>query len=321
MNEEAQGVGATLRAAREARGWTTNDVAGRLRLMARQIEAIENEDFAKLGHPVFARGFVRNYAKLLGMEPDELLGQMTRVRIAPPQEEVESVPFAPAEGFWKSPWVWIAAAVAVVVIAIPVGLYLWLSGGEEEHAAPAVEQAVPPPPPPPAPVLETPPAAPAEAAPAAPEAGKPSSAPAAAAPAAAQPPAAPAPAPQVAMPAPAAAVPARAPAPLPPPPAATPPAVPPPVPAKPVVAPAVPAQSGAVRLQFDEAAWVQVRDSTGRTMHSGLSPAGTMLDLSGKAPFYLVVGNAAHVRVSYKGQPVDIRPFIDVTVARFTLNP
>jgi cytoskeleton protein RodZ len=73
-------------------------------------------------------------------------------------------------------------------------------------------------------------------------------------------------------------------------------------------------------MQFDQAAWVQVRDSTGRTVHSGLNPAGSTVEISGKAPFYLVVGNAANVRVSYKGKPVDLTPYIDVTVARLTIN-
>lgn len=76
-----------------------------------------------------------------------------------------------------------------------------------------------------------------------------------------------------------------------------------------------------MRMQFDQSAWVQVRDSTGRTVHSGMNLAGSAVEVSGKAPFYLVIGNAAHVRVSYKGQPVDLTPYIDVTVARLTLNP
>jgi cytoskeleton protein RodZ len=106
---------------------------------------------------------------------------------------------------------------------------------------------------------------------------------------------------------------ARPPLPFPvPPPAA-------PQPAAPEQQPA-PATGASLRMQFDESAWVQVRDSTGRMLVSGLNPSGTTVEVNGKAPFYLVVGNAVHVRVVYKGQPVDLAPFTSVNVARLTLN-
>ena len=81
------------------------------------------------------------------------------------------------------------------------------------------------------------------------------------------------------------------------------------------------ATASGLRLQFDEIAWVQVRDSSGRIVHSGLNPAASSVDINGKAPFYLVVGNAEKVRVVYKGKTVDLKPFTSVNVARLTLNP
>lgn len=303
VSEETPGVGAGLRRAREAKGLSTQDVGSRLRLMSRQVEAIEAEEFSKLGPPVFARGFVRNYAKLLGLNPDELLEQMTRVKVTPVQDDVESVPFTPSQGFWTSPLVLAGIAAAFLLIAIPVSLYLWLSSDEEE-AAPAVEQMAPPPPPPPAPQLELPPAAPA----AVPEATMPPT------PAPApvqQPQAKPVPPPQTPAPATAPQV-VRPPLPF---------QMPAPV-AQPAPAPATaPAKTSSLRMQFDESAWVQIRDSSGRMVHSGLNPAGTSVEVNGKAPFFLVVGNADHVRVHYKGQVIDLKPFTAVDVARLTLNP
>ncbi len=84
---------------------------------------------------------------------------------------------------------------------------------------------------------------------------------------------------------------------------------------------AVPSPANGLRLQFDEISWVQVRDSSGQIVHTGLNPAGASVDVTGKAPFYLVVGNADKVRVVYKGKLVDLRPFTSVDVARLTLNP
>jgi Tfp pilus assembly protein PilF len=46
--------------------------------MQRQVEAMETDDFESLGQPVFARGFVRNYARLLGLAPEVLPGRLER---------------------------------------------------------------------------------------------------------------------------------------------------------------------------------------------------------------------------------------------------
>ena len=258
MSEEGLGIGARLRAAREERGWSINDVGGRLRLTARQIGAIEAEDFAGLGQPVFARGFVRNYARLVGLDPDELLEQMTRVKASRVQE-MGSLPFTPSREFWKSPWALGGMAAMILLIAVPSGLYWWLNGDEEAKSAPAVGMAAPPPH---APVSQPAvPATPAESQPAPAQAADPS--------------------PQI----------------------------------------SAPAAATGLHLQFDDISWVQVRDGSGRIVHSGLNPAGSSLDIDGKAPFYLVVGNAAHVRVTYKGQAVDLKPFTSVNVARLTLDP
>lgn len=69
----APGPGAMLRMAREARGTTVGEVAAALKLSPRQVEAIENEDFSRLSGATFIRGFVRNYAKLLKIDPAPLL--------------------------------------------------------------------------------------------------------------------------------------------------------------------------------------------------------------------------------------------------------
>lgn len=276
MSEETPGIGANLRRAREAMGWSTRDVGSRLRLMSRQIDAIEAEDFSRLGPPVFARGFVRNYARLLGLDPDEMLEQMTRIK-TPHTQEIESLPFTPRQGFWTSPVVLAGIAAVFLLIIIPAGLYLWLNS-DEEQAAPAVEQLAPPPAPPPAPQLDVQPPVPSAVAPA------------------------------DALPQDPAATAAAQPAPV-------------AVPAAPSSMPqATPATDAGLRLQFDQSSWVQIRDSSGRVVHSGLNPAGSSVEVNGKAPFYLVVGNAHQVRVNYKGKPVDLTPFISVNVARLTLN-
>ena len=77
------GPGAYLRAAREAAGWSLEQAAQQLKLAPRQVKALEEEDFAQLPGRTFARGFVRNYARLLHLDADELLAQLPDPTRAP----------------------------------------------------------------------------------------------------------------------------------------------------------------------------------------------------------------------------------------------
>ena len=65
--------GGALRLARENQGLSVQDVASRLRLGPKQIEAIEADNFAVLPEPTIVRGFIRNYAKLLKINAQPLL--------------------------------------------------------------------------------------------------------------------------------------------------------------------------------------------------------------------------------------------------------
>ncbi len=62
------GVGAMLRQARLAAGMEISDVANRLRIKDRQIRAIEDGAFERIPGHIYAMGFIRNYAELLGLD-------------------------------------------------------------------------------------------------------------------------------------------------------------------------------------------------------------------------------------------------------------
>ncbi|MCW5575200.1 MAG: helix-turn-helix domain-containing protein [Burkholderiales bacterium] len=68
----AQRPGRTLADARAAKGMTVAEVAAQLKLSASQVEALEADDYDRLPGPVFVRGFVRNYARLLELAPEKL---------------------------------------------------------------------------------------------------------------------------------------------------------------------------------------------------------------------------------------------------------
>lgn len=69
----AQSVGAALAAARIARGASVEDVSRVLKLSVAQIKAIEADDHSQLPSAVFVRGFVRSYARLLGLDISAML--------------------------------------------------------------------------------------------------------------------------------------------------------------------------------------------------------------------------------------------------------
>jgi len=72
---------------------------------------------------------------------------------------------------------------------------------------------------------------------------------------------------------------------------------------------------------MDEESWVEVREVTsGRQILWQLQPAGTTRTLEGVPPIEVVIGNAAGVRLSYKGEQVDLQPHTQGNVARLTLR-
>lgn len=80
-------AGRQLRAAREAKGWSLEDVAGQLKLARRQVEALEHEAFDELPSNLFIRGFVRNYARLLQIDAAPLIEYLAGVLPQDPVHE------------------------------------------------------------------------------------------------------------------------------------------------------------------------------------------------------------------------------------------
>jgi len=70
---DAQNAGDILKAARIAAGFSLGEVSHRLKLSARLLDAIEADDRTKLPEAVYVRGYVRNYARLLRLDPEPLL--------------------------------------------------------------------------------------------------------------------------------------------------------------------------------------------------------------------------------------------------------
>lgn len=114
------GIGAQLRAAREARGLTLAQVAAETRIPQRHLQTIESGDFAALPARTYAVGFSRTYAKVVGLdEADvadlvraELDAQEPRDRGRPATFEPGDPARVPSRGLF---WVVVAAVVLLLL--------------------------------------------------------------------------------------------------------------------------------------------------------------------------------------------------------------
>jgi cytoskeleton protein RodZ len=303
----AEAPGTVLRAARLAQNLGVGDVARQLKLSVGQVEALESGDFQRLPGPVFVRGFIRNYARLLrvdaGLLVDSVAGGLPREEPRPAAPPSRNIPFPSAA---PRRWHWYALGLAVIVAALAA--YEFFPDGSE----PAVEEQAAPAPGAPAQAgsnaESVPDAAPQPAAaalsdemkavaPARPITGQPAArAETGAADGTRS-------APQVA---------ASAPAPD------TPPAV-----AKSVAREVQPAPAPGerqVRMVFEQASWVEIRDRSGRAIFSQLNRPGTEQRVNGRPPLAVVVGNAHGVRLTYDERPVNLAQHTKVDVARLTLQ-
>lgn len=79
----ALGVGSQLRAAREARNMSVADAAKALKLSSHQVVALEGDDWSHLPGTII-RGFIRNYARLLKLDPEPLMNALTALQMPQP---------------------------------------------------------------------------------------------------------------------------------------------------------------------------------------------------------------------------------------------
>jgi cytoskeleton protein RodZ len=87
--------GTLLKAAREAQGLSEREVADRLHLMPGYPAIIERDEYTALLHPAFARGYVKAYGKLVGVDENSLLNAFDRLRAeaaAPEPRKVRTRP-------------------------------------------------------------------------------------------------------------------------------------------------------------------------------------------------------------------------------------
>jgi len=139
---ENEAFGAALRAARQAKGSSIEDVAVFLKVSETIVRNIEVERFDVLPPRVFTRAFIRRYAELMGLDPDAMLWSYDHKTMPEPTEEIDTQPSATLPRQWTdaiAPVVaalmrelrrparqfWVFGGTVVLIVAVS-GLFLWL---------------------------------------------------------------------------------------------------------------------------------------------------------------------------------------------------
>ncbi|MBV4481046.1 RodZ domain-containing protein [Pseudomonas khavaziana] len=313
--------GDTLRQARESNGWTLAEVAVKLNLTSTSLANLEAGAFDKLPGHTFARGYIRAYAKLLGIDQTVLVQEFDQFTGTDSQgSNVHGL--GRIEEPTRVSHTILRIVSLLLLIAVIGGGFVWwqdqasqrskdLTSNAMEHveveSADGTTQIHPLDEPEDQAVAEgqTTPQVPATAEQPVPEtATVPAATPAVPAPATPTAPVAQAPA--AATPAPTTPTPAPA--------APTAPAMSPPT------TPALIAGDGRVQITFIADCWTQVTDGNGKVLFSGLKRKGDTLDQGGKPPLTLRLGFARGAQVAYNGQPVDVAPFTSGETARLKLG-
>lgn len=288
-------VGEQLRLAREARGLKVADISQMLKLGPRQVEALEGGDWNGLPGHTFIRGFVRNYARLMQLDPVPMMAQLDRTLVKPVSNlgmqdtGPAPMPESGGSGVSRRDRQFVVFGIGLVVLAalaytlmpadlsaLRTSLQTVLDSFSRKEVA---EQVVP-------------------------------SAASGSQPTAANEPVFPPGATQQQVMYPQVLAPAETPA-------------------------TSSAQGGAeaaaqtpaaanvapqLRFLFDKESWVEVRDRDNKVIFSQRLTSGAEQAVSGQGPLSLTVGYAPGVRLFWRGQPVDLAPHTKGDVARLVLE-
>jgi cytoskeleton protein RodZ len=311
-----QELGETLQREREAKGLTIKAVMEATKISRVILLALESGDRSALPHPVYTKGFVKSYARLLGLDPDELSMVVDReYQMEQPDAGDLSYDVAPnaekafqdnevgsgrrRRSIWPSFLIVLALAGAAVILVLNLNKAK-LPDGSATTPAPAGQSARPAEPGPAVPEAVAPETAPAE------EQAAPEAAPAeeqGGAEEAGQPPAV---EPAPAEPAPAQAEPAKEQAAAP---------APAPAPAEASDEEAAITQEGApaepkydhvviIRATTDKGCWIGVwRGEETKMARDFVLRKGEPLRLMFNSPRRIRIGNVSGVTVTYNGKP------------------
>ncbi len=158
MDGEEVSFGTWLRRQRELREISLREIADVTKISMRYLEALEQDHFDVLPAPVFAKGFLREYARYVGLDPDEVVNSYLNAQRQEPEPAEEPPPRPPQRAAAGGPWTSGLLLAVLVAALLALATLLVLYAERRQPAAPAepppiaappVEPEPAPPPPPP----------------------------------------------------------------------------------------------------------------------------------------------------------------------------
>ena len=155
VETDGPSVGERLRAAREEKGLSLEDIAAQTRIPRRHLESIEKAEWDKLPAPTYTIGFARSYASSVGLDRADIADQLrTEIGGSRPQTMMSPEVFEPADPARTMPKSLVFGAIAAVLVLVLVMTWLNKRSLEPDEtptntpaaAAPAVAQPATPPP-------------------------------------------------------------------------------------------------------------------------------------------------------------------------------
>lgn len=286
-------LGDRLRVARLASDLTLEQLSTELRIEAKHLAALEQNRFEEIGVPVFVKGYLKQYALRLGLDPADMLALYYRQATLPEVQIQPNRTIKLRDERQLASWV----LAGIVLLALIVILAVWWMNGGNFAALPAIPgtRSVAPGP---ATTDEQLPAPPADA--------RPSPAAQAAGGGEVRPAAEPAPEPAAAAAEAAESAPPAA--------------------DEPSEEPADGGSAGAAAtiplvFSFAGESWAEVTDARGERLLFGLNAAGRTVTVRGEPPFTVVLGNADAVALTVDGEPYEIpRTGRQGNLARFAVD-
>lgn len=308
--ESIESPGARLRKERQSQGLDQARIAAQLHLNEGLIEALEGDDFNALPGTVFVQGYLRNYARLLGVPEKEILDSYQRLCPEPDEGCLHSTASASVTREVRSSHGVVQLVTWSMVIGLIVLLFIWWQGRLDWQTESMLEV-------PPdevmlqeqvmqdevlldqMPTLMTLPAAEKATASQLEAVMEPATLSVAEAPPLEEP----------ELPVSVAEIPL------------------PTVEAGSLTEPVAETQQESqpvreLEFEFTKRCWTEVRDASGKAQIIGEMRAGARRTLDASlGPFRIVLGNAAGAKLSLDGEPFDLAPYTSGGVARFTLDP
>jgi len=124
-------AGEKLGKIREAKDLSLPHIANKLYLNPHVIEALENGEYSQISSPIFVRGYLRNYAKFLDVDPEPIIEQVNKELGHQPLPQI--IPQAiqqstPTEATHRTPFMLISSIIIAVIMLVMMGL--WASSPE-----------------------------------------------------------------------------------------------------------------------------------------------------------------------------------------------